>query len=161
LARRRAIPGNNLVTTIDYRIQKAAEKAMDEHLVFLQTKLGNPNAKAAAAVVMNPKTGEILAMVSRPAFNPNLFNGGISAKDWKVLNDNPFHPMDNRAIAGEYAPGSTFKIITGTAALDIGQGYAGGENPRHRQTLALSQEQTPWARLLAGSISQEALSKSR
>ncbi len=121
LGKKEAVPGNNLVTTIDYRIQKAAEKAMDEHLVFLQTKLGNPNAKAAAAVVMNPKTGEILAMVSRPAFNPNLFNGGISAKDWKVLNDNPFHPMDNRAIAGEYAPGSTFKIITGTAALELGK----------------------------------------
>ncbi len=121
LGKKEAIPGNNLVMTIDYRIQKAAEKAMDEHLVYLQTKLGNPNAKAAAAVVMNPKTGEILAMVSRPVFNPNLFNGGISAKDWKALNDNPFHPMDNRAIAGEYAPGSTFKIVTGTAALEMGK----------------------------------------
>ncbi|MDR7868930.1 MAG: penicillin-binding protein 2 [Sporomusaceae bacterium] len=121
LGKKEAVPGNNLVMTIDYRIQKAAEKAIDEHLVFLQTKLGNPNAKAAAAVVMNPRTGEILAMVSRPAFNPNLFNGGISSKDWKVLNDNPFHPMDNRAISGEYSPGSTFKIVTGTAALELGK----------------------------------------
>ncbi len=121
LGKKEAVPGNNLVMTIDYRIQKAAEKAIDEHLVFLQTKLGNPNAKAAAAVVMNPRTGEILAMVSRPAFNPNLFNGGISTKDWKALNDNPFHPMDNRAISGEYSPGSTFKIVTGAAALELGK----------------------------------------
>ena len=121
LGKKEAVPGNNLVMTIDYRIQKAAEKAIDEHLIFLQTKLGNPNAKAAAAVVMNPRTGEILAMVSRPAFNPNLFNGGISSKEWKLLNDNPFHPMDNRAISGEYSPGSTFKIVTGTAALELGK----------------------------------------
>jgi penicillin-binding protein 2 len=121
LGKKEAIPGNNLVLTIDYRIQKAAEEAIDEHLKFLQTKLGNVNAKSMAAVVMNPKTGEILAMVSRPAFNPNLFNGGISSKDWKIINDNPFHPMDNKAISGEYPPGSTFKIITGTAALELGK----------------------------------------
>jgi penicillin-binding protein 2 len=121
LGKREAVPGDNLVLTLDYRIQKAAEEAMDEHLKYLQTKLGNVNAKSAAAVVMNPKTGEILAMVSRPAFNPNLFNGGISAKDWKVINDNPFHPMDNKAISGEYPPGSTFKIVTGTAALELGK----------------------------------------
>jgi penicillin-binding protein 2 len=60
-------------------------------------------------------------MVSRPAFNPNLFNGGISSKDWKIINDNPFHPMDNKAISGEYPPGSTFKIVTGTAALELGK----------------------------------------
>ncbi|HWQ61600.1 MAG TPA: penicillin-binding protein 2 [Negativicutes bacterium] len=121
LGKKEAIPGNNLVLTIDYRIQKAAEEAIDEHLKYLQTKLGNVNAKSMAAVVMNPKTGEILAMVSRPAFNPNLFNGGISSKDWKTINDNPFHPMDNKAISGEYPPGSTFKIVTGTAALELGK----------------------------------------
>ncbi|MBP2649622.1 MAG: penicillin-binding protein 2 [Firmicutes bacterium] len=114
-------PGNNLMMTIDYRIQKAAEMAIDEQLQVLQTKLGRRNAKAAAAVVMNPKTGEILAMVSRPAFNPNLFAGGISTKDWKTINDNPFNPMDNKAISGMYPPGSTFKIITGTAALELGK----------------------------------------
>lgn len=113
--------GDSLVLTIDAKIQKAAEKAMDDRLNYLQKKLGNPNAKAGAAVVINPQTGEILAMVSRPAFDPNLFNGGISSKDWKVINDNPFNPMSNRAIAGEYPPGSTFKIITGTAALELGK----------------------------------------
>ncbi|SCM80711.1 Penicillin-binding protein 2 [uncultured Sporomusa sp.] len=115
------IPGNNLVLTIDQRIQKAAEAAIDEQLIYLQTKAGYTNAKAAAAVVLNPKTGEVLAMVSRPTFNPNAFNGGISSKDWKLLNENPHHPMDNKAIAGVYPPGSTFKIITGAAALELGK----------------------------------------
>lgn len=115
------IPGNNLVLTIDQRIQKATEAAIDEQLIYLQTKAGYTNAKAAAAVVLNPKTGEVLAMVSRPTFNPNAFNGGISSKDWKLLNENPHHPMDNKAIAGVYPPGSTFKIITGAAALELGK----------------------------------------
>ena len=119
LGKKEPVLGNSLVLTIDAKIQKAAEKAMDNRLNYLQKKLGNINAKAAAAVVMNPQTGEILAMVSRPTFNPNLFNGGISTKDWKAINDNPFNPMENRAIAGEYPPGSTFKIITGTAALEL------------------------------------------
>ncbi|MDF2874163.1 MAG: mrdA 1 [Sporomusa sp.] len=121
LGKKDPLPGHNLVLTIDYRVQKAAETAIDEQLAYLQTKTEFNKAKAAAAVVLNPKNGEILAMVSRPNFNPNLFNGGISEKDWKLLNDNPYHPMDNKAISGEYPPGSTFKIITGTAALELGK----------------------------------------
>jgi penicillin-binding protein 2 len=121
LGKKAAISGNGLVLTIDARIQKAAEKAIDDRLRYLQMRLGNPNAKAAAAVVMNPQTGEILALVSRPTFNPNLFNGGISAKDWKEINDNPFNPMQNRTISAEYPPGSAFKIVTGTAALETGK----------------------------------------
>lgn len=121
LGKKETIPGQNLVLTIDYRIQKAAEIAIDEQLTYLQTKTEFHNAKAAAAIAMNPKTGEILAMVSRPTFNPNLFAGGISTKDWKMLNENPYHPMDNKVISGEYPPGSTFKIVTGTAALELGK----------------------------------------
>ena len=121
LGKKEAVLGNSLVLTIDATIQKAAEKAMDDRLQYLQDRLGNPNAKAAAAVVMNPQTGEILAFVSRPTFNPNLFNGGISAKDWKVINDNPFNPMQNRTISAEYSPGSAFKIVTGAAALELGK----------------------------------------
>ena len=121
LGKKEPILGNSLVLTIDAKIQKAAEKAVDERLNYLQKRLGNINAKAAGVVVMNPQTGEILAMVSRPAFDPNLFNGGISAKNWKAINDDPFNPMENRAIAGEYPPGSTFKIITSTAALELGK----------------------------------------
>ncbi|WP_378953140.1 penicillin-binding protein 2 [Pelosinus sp. sgz500959] len=121
LGKKDTLPGKNLVLTIDYRLQKAAEVAIDEQLQYLQTKTEFRNAKAAAAIAMNPKTGEILAMVSRPTFNPNLFAGGISNKDWKAINDNPNHPMDNKAISGEYPPGSTFKIVTGTAALELGK----------------------------------------
>ena len=121
LGKKEPIPGDNLVLTIDYRIQKAAETAVDEQLKYLQEHSRFVEAKAASVVVMNPQTGEILAMVSRPAFNPNLFASGISSKDWKELNENPNHPMDNKAISGEYPPGSTFKIITGTAALELGK----------------------------------------
>lgn len=121
LGKKEPVLGDSLVLTIDAKIQMVAEKALDEQLRYLQDKLGNPNAKAAAAVAMNPQTGEILAIVSRPTFNPNLFNGGISTKDWKVINDNPFNPMQNRTINAEYPPGSAFKIITGTAALELGK----------------------------------------
>ncbi len=89
--------------------------------------------RAAAAVVMNPQTGEVLALVSRPAFDPNLFVHGISETDWKKINEDPNFPLDNKAITGEYPPGSTFKIVTGTAALSEGvtdayeRIYDGGE----------------------------------
>jgi len=121
LGKKQPIAGNDLILTIDATIQKAAEKAMDERLRYLQDKLGNPEAKAGAAVVMNPQTGEILAIVSRPTFDPNKFNGGISTKDWKEINDNPNNPLQNRTINAEYPPGSSFKIITGTAALETGK----------------------------------------
>ena len=121
LGKKEPVMGSSLVLTIDARIQKAAEKAMDERLNYLQKRLGNPQAKAAAAVVMNPKTGGILALVSRPGFNPNLFNGGISVKNWKEINDNPFNPLQNRIINAEYPPGSAFKIVTGAAALEMGK----------------------------------------
>lgn len=110
LGRKEPVPGADLYLTIDKNLQTAAELAVDEQLA----KIG---AHAAAAVVMNPQTGEVLAMVSRPAFDPNLFTGGISTKNWEAINNNPYHPMDNKAITGEYPPGSTFKIVTGTAAL--------------------------------------------
>ena len=108
------IPGADLYLTIDKNLQQAAEQAVDEQLKLI-------NANAAAAVVLNPQTGEVLAMVSRPAFDPNLFARGISTKDWNKINSNPFHPMDNKTITGEYPPGSTFKIVTGTAALAAGK----------------------------------------
>lgn len=121
LGKKEPIPGHNLVLTIDQRIQKATEEAIDEQLYYLQTKTQWKNAKAATVIVMNPKTGEILAMASRPTFNPNFFAVGISTNEWKKYNENPFNPMDNKAISGEYPPGSTFKIVTGAAALELGK----------------------------------------
>ena len=107
-------PGYDLILTIDRDLQVAAEQAVDAMLAEI-------HANAAAAVVLNPQNGEILAMVSRPAFDPNLFAHGISTKDWNAINTNPYHPMDNKTITGEYPPGSTFKIVTGTAALASGK----------------------------------------
>ena len=114
LGKKEPVPGYDLVLTIDRDLQVATEKAVDKIL-------GEIGAHAAAAVVLNPQTGEILAMVSRPAFDPNLFAHGISNKDWDAINTNPYHPMDNKTITGEYPPGSTFKIVTGTAALAAGK----------------------------------------
>ena len=114
LGRKEPKPGYDLILTIDRDLQVAAENAVDNMLAQL-------SCHAAAAVVLNPQTGEVLAMVSRPAFDPNLFAHGISTKDWKAINENPYHPMDNKAITGEYPPGSTFKIVTGTAALAAGK----------------------------------------
>jgi len=110
LGRQSPIQGNDLVLTIDSHIQEAAERAVDDQLAAV-------HAPAAAAGGVNTPTGESLALGSRPAFNPNLFAGGISTVNWNMLNNNPYHPMDNKAITGEYPPGSTFKIVTGTAAL--------------------------------------------
>lgn len=114
LGKKEPTPGYDLILTIDRELQVAAEQAVDKIL-------GEIGANAAAAVVLNPQNGEILAMVSRPAFDPNLFAHGISTKDWNAINTNPYHPMDNKTITGEYPPGSTFKIVTGTAALAAGK----------------------------------------
>ena len=114
LGKKEPRPGYDLILTIDKDLQTAAEQAVDSMLAQI-------HANAAAAVVLNPQNGEILAMVSRPAFDPNLFAHGISEKDWNAINTNPYHPMDNKTITGEYPPGSTFKIVTGTAALPAGK----------------------------------------
>lgn len=114
LGKKDPVPGNDLHLTIDQELQAAAEQAVD----YVLPQVG---ARAAAVVVMNPQNGEVLAMVSRPAFNPNLFVRGISSKDWNQINNDPNYPMDNKAISGEYPPGSTFKIVTGLAALDAGK----------------------------------------
>lgn len=110
LGEREAQPGQDLVLTIDWKLQMALEQAMDRQLKLI-------GANAAAAVVLNPQTGEILALASRPTFNPNWFLHGISEKNWQKINQNPFYPLDNKVVTGEYPPGSTFKIVTGTAAL--------------------------------------------
>ena len=114
LGKKEPVPGADLILTIDRDLQVAAEAAVDAQLAAI-------HANAAAAVVLNPQNGEVLALVSRPAFDPNLFAHGISTKDWNAINNNPYHPMDDKAITGEYPPGSTFKIVTGTAALASGR----------------------------------------
>jgi penicillin-binding protein 2 len=119
-------PGHTLVLTLDSELQRVAERALDWQMYRLQTipNVGDghayPNAKAGAAVVMDVKTGAILAMASRPAFDLNLFVGGISQKDWDVLNNNSYTPLLNRTMQSVYQPGSTWKMMTGGAAVMAG-----------------------------------------
>ncbi|MEG1345221.1 MAG: penicillin-binding protein 2 [Acidaminococcaceae bacterium] len=114
------VPGQGLILTLDAGLQRVTEKIVDEHLAWLQSGFA-PNAHAAAVIIMDPRDGAIRALVSRPAFNPNFFVNGISEKNWRTINDNPFDPMSNKVISGEYPPGSTFKMVTGAAALETGK----------------------------------------
>lgn len=114
-------PGQGLVLALDAKLQRQVEKIVDEHLAFLRSSGFAPNANAAAVIAIDPRNGAVRALVSRPAFNPNLFVNGISSKDWQTINDNPFDPMSDKVIAGEYPPGSTFKVVTGAAALEAGK----------------------------------------
>src|SRR5271170_5900251 len=98
-----AEPGKQLKLTVDLDLQIAAEQALD--------------GRNGAIVAMNPRTGEILAMVSRPTFDPNDFAVKISRDEWNKLIDDPDHPLLNKAIQAQLAPGSVFKIIMATAGL--------------------------------------------
>ena len=102
-----AVPGTNLQLTIDLDLQAVAELAMETR-------------KRGAIVALDPRSGEVLAMVSFPAFDPNLFAGRISSADYKALTANPDIPLLNRAIQGQLAPGSTFKPIMALAGLETG-----------------------------------------
>jgi len=97
-------PGHNLVLTIDLEIQTAMEDMLSD--------------KIGAAVAMDPLSGRILAIASSPSFNPDLFASGICPEDWLGLLNTPFHPLQNKAIQGQYPPGSVFKIITAIAGLE-------------------------------------------
>jgi penicillin-binding protein 2 len=101
------IPGNNLTLTVDSKLQQIAEEAFGEH--------------RGALVAINPKNGEVLAYVSQPTFDPNLFVDGIDSDSWKELNDSIDKPLINRPIRGIYPPGSTFKPFVAMAGLESGK----------------------------------------
>jgi penicillin-binding protein 2 len=101
-----AKPGKNLQLTIDLDLQVVAELALEN--------------KTGALVALDPRNGEILAMVSRPAYDPNKFAGRILTADWKTLTSNPDNPLLNRAIQAQLAPGSTFKPLMALAGLETG-----------------------------------------
>lgn len=113
MERKNPVPGHNFHLTIDLNLQKATEDALDRQIA------NGIGTHGIAAVAIDPNTGAVLAMASRPSYNPNWFTRGITEKEWAQINNNPAHPMENRVIAGEYPPGSTFKLITGTAALEL------------------------------------------
>ena len=100
------IAGHDIYTTIDLDLQKAAEEMMGDHV--------------GAVVVLDPRSGEILALVSKPSFDPNHFASGISSVEYKALSDDPDHPFENRAIRSMQPPGSIFKVIEAAAGLETG-----------------------------------------
>ncbi|QDX81743.1 penicillin-binding protein 2 [Denitratisoma sp. DHT3] len=107
LARTAPVAGNNLTLTVDAKLQQVAEKAF--------------GARRGALVAIEPTTGGILALVSVPNYDPNLFVDGIDYQNWEALNNSPDKPMVNRALNGAYPPGSTFKPFMALAALELGK----------------------------------------
>jgi penicillin-binding protein 2 len=103
---RAPVPGRDILLTIDVELQREIER------IFTWGK--------GSVVVMDPRNGEILAAVSRPVYDPNMFIGGVSAPEWKRLYEDPDNPLFNRTIQATYPPGSTFKIVTAYAALSNG-----------------------------------------
>ncbi|HLN61284.1 MAG TPA: penicillin-binding protein 2 [Symbiobacteriaceae bacterium] len=117
-------PGNSIVLTLDAELQRAAERALEWDMWRIRnTIIGDgpwPHAKAGAVVAMDVKTGAILAMASRPSYDPNMFAEGITEAELKRLHDPVLTPEVNRAIQTAYQPGSTWKMMTSAAALEHG-----------------------------------------
>ncbi len=106
LAREDGLPGIDLPLTLDIELQEYAAQRLGE--------------ESAAVVVMDIHTGAVLVMACNPSFDPNAFNRGLSSAEWKDLINNPRSPLTNKAIAGQYAPGSTFKMMVALAGLEYG-----------------------------------------
>ena len=104
LARNEPLSGNNLMVTLDLGLQRIAEDAFQDF--------------RGALVAIDPKTGEVLALVSKPGYDPNLFVDGIDPQNWDALNNSPEKPLNNRALRGQYPPGSTIKPFFALAALE-------------------------------------------
>jgi penicillin-binding protein 2 len=102
-----SVPGNSVVLSIDIKLQKLVEDLY--------------GTRRGALVALDPKTGEVLAFVSKPTFDPNLFVDGIDADNWQALNESPDKPLLNRALRGTYPPGSTYKPFMALAALQTGK----------------------------------------
>ena len=114
LATQPPVPGDSVYLSLDAPLQKATATS-------LAKGLARDGKTAGASVVIDPRTGEVLAMLSLPGYDTNLFTRGISQSDYSMLLSDPDRPLLNRAIAGQYAPGSTFKMVTATAGLAEGK----------------------------------------
>lgn len=108
------VPGDSVYLSLDATLQRATAQSLAAGLV-------RDRKTAGASVVVDPRTGEVLALVSLPGYDTNMFTHGISQDEYKELLDDPNRPLLNRAISGQYAPGSTFKMVTATAALQEGK----------------------------------------
>src|ERR1700687_2661410 len=100
------VPGDTIKLSVDLDLQDAAARALGEH--------------DGSVIALNPNTGEILAYVNQPSFDPNVFARGVRPDEWQALLTDKHKPLSNRALQGQYPPGSTFKIIVATAALEEG-----------------------------------------
>jgi penicillin-binding protein 2 len=107
LSRRNPTPGNNLILSVDYRLQEVVEKAFGD--------------RRGALVAIEPSSGDVLAWVSKPTYDPNLFVDGIDPDNWKLLNESLDRPLLNRPLSGTYPPGSTYKPFMALAALELGK----------------------------------------
>ena len=107
LERTEGRPGRRVVLTLNLELQKFVTKRISSY-------------RRASVVLMDVRSGEVLSIVSVPAFDPNGFNVGLDAKSWKALVENPDAPLNNKAISGQYAPGSTYKLVVMLAALEHG-----------------------------------------
>ena len=117
-----AVAGSNVILTIDSKLQKIAEEALKNNIEKIKTGgFGKVyDAKGGSCVVMNVKTGEVLAMASYPDYNPQSFANGISSEEWKSYNENKSYPLLNKCIQSAYEPGSIFKMVTAIAGLESG-----------------------------------------
>lgn len=104
------VSGHNLVLTIDLKLQQAAKAALEKAMEEAKSKEG-------VAIAIDPRNGQVRAMVTLPSYDNNLFATGISVEDYTSLAQDPLHPLMNHAITGQYPPGSTFKLIPASAAL--------------------------------------------
>ncbi|MFO7917378.1 MAG: penicillin-binding protein 2 [Anaerolineae bacterium] len=113
LASKPPVQGNHIVLTLDVELQEQVKEALRKGMREAESPVG-------VAIVMDPRTGEVLSMVSLPTYDNNLFSGGISAEDYAQLSGGRERPLVNQAIGGQYPPGSTFKIIPACGALEEG-----------------------------------------
>ncbi len=106
LEQKNPIPGNSIYLNVDLDVQEIVDKALEN--------------KRGGCIAVDPKTGGVIALVSRPAFDPNKFVSGISKEDWQAIAMDKRHPLQNRVIQGRYPPGSTFKIVSAIKGLELG-----------------------------------------
>jgi penicillin-binding protein 2 len=116
------IPGNDLILNIDLELQQYVEQILEEELYRLRDYAKNDPElyppTGAAAIVMDPNTGKILSMVSVPKYDPNAFVRGLTYEEYDFLNNDPLKPLYDRTIMSQVNPGSVFKLVTGTAAIE-------------------------------------------
>jgi penicillin-binding protein 2 len=130
-AKDKAQPGSNIVTSIDARVQGVAERELNDAMKEARTQIDpvthqKYKADSGSVVVMEAKTGRVVAMASQPTYDPNAWVGGISAKDYEKLTaKSSDYPLLNRAIQSQAAPGSIFKVVSSTAAVNAGYGFNG------------------------------------